>query len=84
MSASRGGFTFIFPVSAISTSRRMASRLVAPALTLEGMLMKIHVAGFTLGYTKPGTFSAPYHGMICKDGPNIGSRASSLKGTRLR
>src|SRR5258708_7934674 len=33
----------------------------APAVTLEGMLMKIHVAGFTLTHTKPGTFSAPYH-----------------------
>ncbi len=40
----------------------------APALTLEGMLMKIHVAGFNFSYTKPGTFSVPYHGMICKNG----------------
>jgi hypothetical protein len=41
----------------------------APAVTLEGMLMKIHVAGFTLSHTKPGTFSVPYHGMLCKNGP---------------
>jgi hypothetical protein len=40
----------------------------APALTLEGMLMKIHIAGFNFTYTKPGTFSAPYHGMICGTG----------------
>jgi hypothetical protein len=33
------------------------------------MLMKIHVAGFTLTDTKPGTFSAPYHGMLCQNGP---------------
>jgi hypothetical protein len=33
------------------------------------MLMKIHVAGFTLDDTKAGTFSTPYHGMICKNGP---------------
>jgi hypothetical protein len=32
------------------------------------MLMKIHVAGFTLDDTKAGTFSTPYHGMICKNG----------------
>jgi len=43
--------------------------VAAPALTLEGMLMKIHVAGFTLNDTKAGTFSVPYHGMICKNGP---------------
>jgi hypothetical protein len=40
----------------------------APALTLEGMLMKIHVAGFNFTYTKPDTFSAPYHGMIAEGG----------------
>lgn len=38
-----------------------------PALTLEGMLMKIHVAGFNFNHTKPDTFSAPYHGMLCGD-----------------
>jgi hypothetical protein len=30
--------------------------------------MKIHVAGFNFTYTKPDTFSAPYHGMICEGG----------------
>jgi hypothetical protein len=43
--------------------------VAAPAVTLEGMLMKIHIGGFAIGYFKPGTFSVPYHGMICKDGP---------------
>ncbi|SRR6266404_74379 len=43
--------------------------VAAPAVTLEGMLMKIHVAGFTLDSTKAGTFSAPYHGMLCENGP---------------
>ena len=33
--------------------------VAAPAQTLEGMLMKIHVAGFTLDDTKAGTFSTP-------------------------
>jgi hypothetical protein len=32
----------------------------APALTLEGMLMKLHVAGFVMTDTKRGTFSGPY------------------------
>jgi hypothetical protein len=36
----------------------------APAVTLEGMLMKLHVAGFAITDTKPGTFSSPYHGGI--------------------
>jgi hypothetical protein len=40
----------------------------APAHTLEGMLMKIHIAGFAFDHTKPGTFSAPYHGLICASG----------------
>jgi hypothetical protein len=40
--------------------------IAAPAVTLEGMLIKIHVAGFNITDTKPGTFSAPYHGGICK------------------
>lgn len=31
--------------------------------------MKIHVAGFTLDDMKAGTFSTPYSGMICKNGP---------------
>src|SRR4051812_29828240 len=39
--------------------------IASPALTLEGMLMKIHIAGFAIDGTKPGTFSAPYHGMNC-------------------
>jgi hypothetical protein len=42
--------------------------IAAPAFTLEGMLMKIHIAGFNINDTKPGTFSAPYHGMICETG----------------
>jgi hypothetical protein len=32
----------------------------APALTLEGMLMKLHVAGCVITDSKPGTFSGPY------------------------
>ncbi len=40
----------------------------APAYTLEGMLMKIHIAGFTVPRRKKDSFSAPYHGMICGDG----------------
>jgi hypothetical protein len=40
----------------------------APAYTLEGMLMKIHVAGFAFNHTKLGTFTAPYHGRICASG----------------
>jgi hypothetical protein len=39
--------------------------IAAPAHTLEGMLMKIHIAGFNFDLHKPGTFSAPYHGMAC-------------------
>jgi hypothetical protein len=34
--------------------------IAAPAVTLEGMLMKIHVAGFAFDCVKPGTFRAPY------------------------
>jgi hypothetical protein len=33
-----------------------------PACTLEGMLMKLHVAGFAITDTKPGTFTGPYRG----------------------
>jgi hypothetical protein len=36
----------------------------APAMTLEGMLMKFHVAGFLIDDTKRGTFSMPYHSSI--------------------
>jgi hypothetical protein len=32
----------------------------ALALTLEGMLMKLHIAGFVITGTKRGTFSGPY------------------------
>jgi hypothetical protein len=32
------------------------------ASTLEGMLMKLHVAGFVIRGTKPGTFTGPYRG----------------------
>jgi hypothetical protein len=46
-------------------TERARAVINAPALTLEGMLMKIHVAGFNVFYTKTYTFSAPYHGMIC-------------------
>jgi hypothetical protein len=49
-------------------TERARAVINAPALTLEGMLMKIHVAGFNFTWTKPGTFSAPYHGMICEGG----------------
>jgi hypothetical protein len=49
-------------------TERARAVINAPALTLEGMLMKIHVAGFNFTYTKPDTFSAPYHGMICEGG----------------
>jgi hypothetical protein len=46
------------------------ARLVAeaPAHTLEGMLMKIHITGFCVDYRKKDSFSAPYHGQICADG----------------
>jgi hypothetical protein len=47
---------------------RARAVIAAPALTLEGMLMKIHVAGFNIDDTKPGTFSVPYHGGICQTG----------------
>jgi hypothetical protein len=40
----------------------------APAFTLEGMLMKIHVTGFTMDYREKDSFSAPYHGQICSNG----------------
>jgi hypothetical protein len=40
----------------------------APAYTLEGMLMKLHIVGFTVDYRKRDSFSAPYHGMICSNG----------------
>ena len=30
--------------------------------------MKIHIAGFAFDHTKLGTFSAPYHGLICASG----------------
>jgi hypothetical protein len=49
-------------------TERARAVIKAPALTLEGMLMKIHVAGFNFTYIKPDTFSAPYHGMICEGG----------------
>jgi hypothetical protein len=49
-------------------TKRARAIINAPALTLEGMLMKIHIAGFNFTYTKPGTFTAPYHGMICEGG----------------
>jgi hypothetical protein len=49
-------------------TERARAIINAPALTLEGMLMKIHIAGFNFTYTKPGTFTAPYHGMICEGG----------------
>jgi hypothetical protein len=32
------------------------------ASTLEGMLMKLHVAGFAITGTKPGTFTGPFRG----------------------
>jgi hypothetical protein len=31
-----------------------------PASTLEGMLMKLHIAGFAITDSKPGTFTGPY------------------------
>jgi hypothetical protein len=40
----------------------------APAHTLEGMLMKIHVSGFAFTSVRAGTFSAPYHGLMCANG----------------
>jgi hypothetical protein len=49
-------------------TERARAIINAPALTLEGMLMKIQIAGFNFTYTKPGTFTAPYHGMICEGG----------------
>jgi hypothetical protein len=49
-------------------TERARAVINAPALTLEGMLMKIHIAGFNISYTKPDTFSVPYHGMICDTG----------------
>jgi hypothetical protein len=49
-------------------TERARAVINAPALTLEGMLMKIHIAGFNFTYTKPDTFSAPYHWMICETG----------------
>jgi hypothetical protein len=33
----------------------------APAFTLEGMLMKLHVTGFSITDTKPGTFTGPHY-----------------------
>jgi hypothetical protein len=53
--------------------------IVAPAFTLEGMLMKLHVMGFVIDDTKPGTFSVPYCsgirpwqvGGICEDDDNL-------------
>jgi hypothetical protein len=54
--------------AATEAFKRARAVIDAPALTLEGMLMKIHVAGFSITDTKPGTFSAPYHGMICETG----------------
>jgi hypothetical protein len=49
-------------------TERARAVINAPALTLEGRLMKIHVAGFNFTYIKPDTFSAPYHGMVCVGG----------------
>ena len=46
--------------------RRARAVIAAPAFTLEGMLMKIHVAGFAFDDIK--SFSAPYHGMQCETG----------------
>jgi hypothetical protein len=38
--------------------------LDAPAFTLEGMLMKFHMAGFAITDTKIGTFTGPYRSNI--------------------
>src|SRR5262249_50371233 len=42
--------------------------IAAPAYTLEGMLMKLHIVGFTIDYRKKDSFTAPYHGMIGSNG----------------
>jgi hypothetical protein len=39
--------------------RKARAVLEAPAYTLEGMLTKLHVAGFSIIHTKPGTFTGP-------------------------
>jgi len=45
-------------------SEKARAVIDAPAFTLEGMLMKLHVAGFAITDTKPGTFTGPYQSNI--------------------
>lgn len=69
-------------VHAIGAATEKARAVVdAPAYTLEGMLMKIHVGGFTLDFFKAGSFSAPYHGMICANGKPQQWELSEVIGT---
>ncbi|THD76155.1 MAG: hypothetical protein E7813_00150 [Bradyrhizobium sp.] len=50
--------------------KRAKAVIDAPALTLEGMLMKFHVAGFVITDSKPGTFTGPYQSGIRRWAPN--------------
>jgi hypothetical protein len=52
----------------VAATDKARATVDAPAHTLEGMLMKIHVAGFVFNSTRAGTFSAPYHGLMCANG----------------
>jgi hypothetical protein len=46
---------------AVDTAVEKARAVIAaPAFTMEGMLMKLHIAGFAITGTKPGTFTMPY------------------------
>jgi hypothetical protein len=45
--------------------------------------MKVHVAGFNINDTKPGTFSAPYHGMKVKQGSSSGRPAENRDSDEL-
>jgi hypothetical protein len=53
--------------------------ITAPAFTLEGMLMKLHVMGFVILEAKPGTFSLPYRsGMPLWEIGNLGQDNDDL------
>jgi hypothetical protein len=54
---------------AVDIATKAARAIIdAPAHTLEGMLMKIHIAGFAFDCTKLNSFRTPYHSGICASG----------------
>jgi len=58
--------------------RRGCDLIVAPAFTLEGMLMKPHVMGFVIDGTKPGTFGACPTEAVCVPGRSASSARTTM------